>query len=325
VASGSYTLNNISATNQFVSQIEASPSADQGGSIFYEANFGPLRDVKIGVDARRTLITDYNSLYASATANPTTFVTNGEHRFQGLFGQGTYRFTGVPVDVTVGVRGDFWQALNASVLTQNSSTLNVVPNTSASELRSARRPEVLRQRRGDLARRDLPQLLRAGHEPDVPELRQRHVLHGDEPQPAADDQLRPGGRFGLRVEGLHPVGHLLQQQPEQLHRLRDGVQHQPGLRGALHHDGGAEPRLHDDPPIPERRQRHLPGLRADRDLAALRTAQADRKLHQHRGLSHQLDQSDAGAHRRAARPGAELRFTAGVEWRPIENLVITPR
>ncbi len=132
VASGAYTLNNINATNQFVSQIEASPSADQGGSIFYEANYGPLRDVKIGVDARRTLITDYNSLYASAVANPTTFVTNGEHRFQGVFAQGTYRFTAVPLDITVGVRGDFWQAMNASVLTQNSSTLNVVPNASAS-------------------------------------------------------------------------------------------------------------------------------------------------------------------------------------------------
>jgi outer membrane receptor protein involved in Fe transport len=132
VASGSYTLNNINATNQFVSQIEASPSVDQGGSIFYEANFGPLRDVKIGVDGRRTLITDYNSLYASAVANPTTFVTNGEHRFQGVFGQGTYRFTGVPIDITVGLRGDFWQAMNASVLTQNSSTLNTVPNASAS-------------------------------------------------------------------------------------------------------------------------------------------------------------------------------------------------
>lgn len=131
VASGAYTLNNINATNQFVSQIEAAPNADLGGSIFYEASFGPLRDVKIGVDGRRTLVTDYNNLFASATANPTTFVVNGEHRFQGVFGQGTYRFTGVPVDVTVGVRGDFWQAMNASVLTQNSSTLNVVPNASA--------------------------------------------------------------------------------------------------------------------------------------------------------------------------------------------------
>jgi outer membrane receptor protein involved in Fe transport len=132
VASGAYTLNNINATNQFVSQIEAAPNADQGGSIFYEANLGPLRDVKIGVDARRILITDYNSLFASATSNPTTFVVNGEHRLQGLFAQGTWRFTGVPIDVTVGVRGDFWQAMNASVLTQNSSTLNVVPNASAS-------------------------------------------------------------------------------------------------------------------------------------------------------------------------------------------------
>ena len=132
VASGSYTLNSTGFVNQFVSQIEASPSADQGGAIFYDATFGPLRDVKIGVDARRTLITDYNNLYASATSNPTSFVANGEHRFQGVFGQGTYRFAGVPIDITVGVRGDFWQAMNASVLTQNSSTLNVVPNSSAS-------------------------------------------------------------------------------------------------------------------------------------------------------------------------------------------------
>ena len=132
VASGGYTLNNTSFLNQFVSQIEASPSADQGASIFYDANFGPVRDVKIGVDARRTLITDYNNLYSSALSNPTTFVANGEHRLQGVFGQGTYRFTGVPLDITVGLRGDFWQALNASVLTQNSSTTNVIPNNSAS-------------------------------------------------------------------------------------------------------------------------------------------------------------------------------------------------
>jgi outer membrane receptor protein involved in Fe transport len=131
VASGAYNLNNITATNQYVSQIEAAPNSDIGGSVFYEANFGPLRDVKIGIDARRTMVTDYNNLYASVSANPTTFIVNGEHRFQGVFGQGTYRFTGIPLDITVGVRGDFWQAMNASVLTTNSSNLNVVPNASA--------------------------------------------------------------------------------------------------------------------------------------------------------------------------------------------------
>ena len=51
---------------------------------------GTLKDIKIGVDARRTQITDYNNLYASATAAPTTFIANGEHRLQGMFGQGTY-------------------------------------------------------------------------------------------------------------------------------------------------------------------------------------------------------------------------------------------
>ncbi|MBP6770207.1 MAG: TonB-dependent receptor [Reyranella sp.] len=131
VASGAYNLNNINATNQYVSQIEAAPNSDIGGSVFYEANFGPLRDVKIGIDARRTMVTDYNNLYASVSVNPTTFIVNGEHRFQGIFGQGTYRFSGIPLDITVGVRGDFWQAMNASVLTTNSSTLNVVPNASA--------------------------------------------------------------------------------------------------------------------------------------------------------------------------------------------------
>ena len=132
VASGSYTLNNINATNQFVSQIEQAPNTDQGGSIFFQGDFGPVKDVKIGVDMRRTTINDNNNLYASATAKPTIFIANGEHRSQGVFGQGTYRFTGVPLEVTVGLRGDFYQALNASVLTANSNTLVPVANSSYS-------------------------------------------------------------------------------------------------------------------------------------------------------------------------------------------------
>ena len=131
-STGSYTLNNISATNQFVSQIESAPNQDWGGSAFYQADFGPLRDVKIGVDARRMVISDYNNLFASATSAPTSFIANGEHRLEGVFAQGTYHFTGVPLDVTVGVRGDFYQALNANVLTVNSATNVPVANSSAS-------------------------------------------------------------------------------------------------------------------------------------------------------------------------------------------------
>ncbi len=131
-STGSYTLNNVSATNQFVSQIESAPNYDQGGSVFYQADFGPVRDVKIGVDARRIVISDYNNLFASATSAPTSFIANGEHRLEGVFAQGTYHFSGVPLDVTIGLRGDFYQALNANVLTVNSATNVAVANSSAS-------------------------------------------------------------------------------------------------------------------------------------------------------------------------------------------------
>jgi outer membrane receptor protein involved in Fe transport len=130
-SSGSYTLLNVTATNQFVSQIESAPNQDQGGSIFYQADLGPVKDIKIGVDARRMVINDTNNLFASVTSPATTFITNGEHRLQGVFGQGTYRLTGVPLDVTVGLRGDFYQALNANVLTVNSATNLPVANSSA--------------------------------------------------------------------------------------------------------------------------------------------------------------------------------------------------
>ena len=53
-----------------------------------------LKDIKIGVDARRTQVTDNLNLFASATAAPTTFIAQGEHRLQGVFGQGTYSFSG---------------------------------------------------------------------------------------------------------------------------------------------------------------------------------------------------------------------------------------
>ena len=132
VASGSYTLNNINATNQFVSQIEQAPNTDQGGSLFFQGDVGPIRDVKIGADLRRTTISDYNNLYATATALPNIFIANGEHRTEGLFAQGTYRFTGAPLEVTVGLRGDFYQAMNASVLTVNSNTNVPIANSNYS-------------------------------------------------------------------------------------------------------------------------------------------------------------------------------------------------
>jgi outer membrane receptor protein involved in Fe transport len=133
-SNGSYSLVNTSATNQFVSQMETAPNNNQGGSLFWQFDAGSVSDVKVGVDARRTQISDYNSLFASATSAPTQFIANGEHRFQGVFAQGTYRLTALPLDITVGVRGDFFQAVNASVLNVNSATNMPIADASYSSL-----------------------------------------------------------------------------------------------------------------------------------------------------------------------------------------------
>ena len=287
-ASGSYTLNTPGFTNQFVSQIESAPYSDIGGSAFYQLEAGSLRDVKIGVDGRRTTISDYNNLYASVTAAPSTFIANGEHRFRGPVRPGH-----VPLHHRAGRRHDrparrLLAGAQRQRLHRQLGHQQRGPQHQRLELRSAHRSEVLRQRGGDGARCDLPQLLRSRHEPDVPQLRQRHVLHGDQPQPAADDQLRPGSRHGLQLEGLLAVGHLLQQQPRQLHRLRHDLQHQCRLCRAVHHRRGPQPVLHDGQPVQQCRQRHLPGLRADRHLAGAGPAQVDGGLRQHRRLSYQL-------------------------------------
>jgi outer membrane receptor protein involved in Fe transport len=132
VASGSYTLNTINFINQFVSQTETAPNNNQGGSVFYQLDTEYVKDVKVGVDARRTYVTDNINLFASATSAPTTFVNQGEHRLEGIFAQGTLAVPKVPLYITVGLRGDFYQALNASQFTVNSATNNIIPNSSAS-------------------------------------------------------------------------------------------------------------------------------------------------------------------------------------------------
>jgi len=132
VASGSYTLNNINAINQFISQTETAPNNNQGGSVFYQLDTEYVKDVKVGVDARRTYVTDNINLFASATSAPTTFINQGEHRLEGIFAQGTLAVPNIPLYITVGLRGDFYQALNASQFTVNSATNNIIPNSSAS-------------------------------------------------------------------------------------------------------------------------------------------------------------------------------------------------
>lgn len=128
-ASGSYSLNNINALNQYVSQRESAPNSNQGGSIFYQTDTEHVKDIKLGIDVRRTAVVDNISLFSSSSAAPTTFINQGEHRLEGVFAQGTFKFDVIPLEVTVGLRGDFYQALNASSTTVNTNTVNSIPNS----------------------------------------------------------------------------------------------------------------------------------------------------------------------------------------------------
>ena len=119
----------------YVSQVEAARYRHAGGSVFLQTRFGALSDVKAGVDARRIAADDDLALYG-ATAPTAAIVARGEHRFLGLFAQGTWRpLDEAPLDITVGLREDLWQARDAGVggriLTNGSTLSNPVPDTSA--------------------------------------------------------------------------------------------------------------------------------------------------------------------------------------------------
>lgn len=129
-SNGAYSLVNTGATNQFVSQREIAPNNNQGASIFYQLDTERVKDIKVGVDARRTEIADYLNLYANASANPTQFVSRGEHRYEGVFAQGTYKVGFAPIDITIGLRGDFYQAVGASFRAVTANTFTGIPDSS---------------------------------------------------------------------------------------------------------------------------------------------------------------------------------------------------
>lgn len=131
-SSGTYSLVNTTRTNQFVSQREIAPNNNQGGSIFYQLDTEHIKDIKIGVDARRIEIADYLNLYANASGNPTQFVSKGEHRMQGVFAQGTWHAGFLPLEVTIGLRGDFYQANGASFQAVTANTFTNIANSSYS-------------------------------------------------------------------------------------------------------------------------------------------------------------------------------------------------
>lgn len=114
----SYNILTRAATTPYVSQIEQAKYHSLGGSLFYKNNFETTQNFMAGVDLRGITANDNEDFYDSTGARTAHILARAEHRFQGIFAQGTYRPSGIPLDVTFGLREDFFQTSNGSLTNQ---------------------------------------------------------------------------------------------------------------------------------------------------------------------------------------------------------------
>lgn len=98
----------------YVSQTEKATYSNLGGSLVYQTHAGVLRDIKLGIDGRSITANDPLNLFntAGATGN---LLAHARHHFEGVFAQATLAPAALPLEVTLGLRGDFWQTSNGSL------------------------------------------------------------------------------------------------------------------------------------------------------------------------------------------------------------------
>jgi outer membrane receptor protein involved in Fe transport len=110
----SYSLASPQAGVPYVSQRENATYSSAGATVYLQTEYGPIKDIKVGLDLRRISTNDPLNLF-SAAGYQGNLTSQAVHQFEGLFLQGTYRPEAIPLDVTLGLREDFWQANNASI------------------------------------------------------------------------------------------------------------------------------------------------------------------------------------------------------------------
>ncbi|WP_347985837.1 TonB-dependent receptor [Methylomonas sp. AM2-LC] len=125
----------LANSKAYAQQIESQQYQTYGAAAFiqeqFHGNWGDAKDVKVGFDARGINIDDTMQVNAavssstSSTLNPGSFLANGStykyanintsasNAFEGIFAQATFSPKDIPLDVTVGLRDDFWQAFDA--------------------------------------------------------------------------------------------------------------------------------------------------------------------------------------------------------------------
>ena len=99
----------------YLSQIEQAEYRSLGGSLFYKTDMGRIKDLQAGIDLRRIVANDNMSFYNKTSAMTANIVARGQHRFEGIFAQGTYRAAGLPLDLTLGLREDLFSATDGNL------------------------------------------------------------------------------------------------------------------------------------------------------------------------------------------------------------------
>ena len=113
-SNASYTLFTPTLGTPYISQREAAKYDHFGGSAFVNSQWADIKDVKAGVDMRSISADDPLNLF-SAVAQTGNIEAEAQHHFEGVFLQGTYHPQSLPLDVTLGLRQDFWQTSNGSL------------------------------------------------------------------------------------------------------------------------------------------------------------------------------------------------------------------
>lgn len=117
VSNAGYSLLNPKLGSVNISQQEKATYDSFGGSLSTSTDWKNLKDIQFGVDYRQINVEDPVHIYSGGT-HKGDITAEATNQFYGIFAQAMYRFNAIPLDVTLGLREDFWQASNAKTAGQ---------------------------------------------------------------------------------------------------------------------------------------------------------------------------------------------------------------
>jgi len=113
-----YSLSNPGANGEspYVSLIGNTPYTDYGGSLVWRKDLSPnITGVLVGVDGRGIIGKDANATFNSSGKETSSTTVQAQEQFAGLFTQGTYHPGAIPVEITLGLREDYWRAFGGEI------------------------------------------------------------------------------------------------------------------------------------------------------------------------------------------------------------------